>query len=164
MSFEIRPATPKDAESLFDLVYQLAVYEKLEAEVISTPECMAQAIEGGRAEALLAEADAPGEGDGRAVGFAFYFYKYSTFVGTPVLHLEDLFVLPDWRGRGIGKSLFLHVARLARARGCRRMEWNVLDWNQPSIAFYEGLGARLHRDWLLVRLDEEGLSKLDESS
>ena len=95
-----------------------------------------------------------------AVGFALYFFTYSTFLGRPTLYLEDLFVLPEERGRGAGKALLRALAKIAVARGCGRMEWTVLDWNTPSIRFYKGLGARLRKEWVLTRLTGPALRRL----
>ena len=158
-AWSIRKATAHDAASLFDLITQLAVYEKLEHEVVSTPEAIGTALQRGHAHALIAEPDGDTTAE-QLLDFALYFYKYSTFTGTPVLHLEDLFVPEEWRSQGIGKALLLHVAGIARSEGCARMEWNVLDWNESAIAFYESIGGRLHRDWLLVRLDRDALTRL----
>jgi GNAT superfamily N-acetyltransferase len=162
MNWNIRPATSDDAKTLFDLIYQLAIYEKLEDEVVSTHKCIAEAIDSGHAAALLAESEEAEAGTKQAVAFALYFYKFSTFTGTSVLHLEDLFVLPSLRGKGIGKALLLQVAQVARDQNCARMEWHVLDWNQPAIDFYESLGTHIHRDWLLARLDKDGLAKVEK--
>jgi len=101
-----------------------------------------------------------GSVDGTPAGFALYFFNYSTFLGRPGLYLEDLFVKPEHRGAGLGKALLLHLAALARARGCGRMEWSVLDWNEPAIGFYESLGAKRLLDWQICRLDAAALERL----
>jgi GNAT superfamily N-acetyltransferase len=136
--FLIRPATPRDTAELLRLIRELAVYEKLEHMVVGTEPMLREALFGARpsAEALMAERG------GRAVGFALFFATFSTFLCRPGLYLEDLFVEPAHRGAGIGKALLAELAALAVARGCGRFEWRVLDWNEPSIRFYEALGGR----------------------
>jgi len=139
-----------------ELIRALARYEKLEQEVVMTEELLAAGLFGERpyAEVVLAE------DDGRPVGFALFFHNFSTFLGRPGIYLEDLFVLPEQRGQGIGRILLAHLARLAVERGCGRLEWAVLDWNQDAIKFYERLGARPNSDWTVYRLTGEALSGL----
>lgn len=156
-SIEIRLATPDDSSDIHALICELAAYEKMSADVISTPEMIADSLAKGEAETLLAVVEK------RTVGFALFLHNYSTFLGRQGIYLEDLYVQPAHRGSGLGKALLLKVASIARDRGCQRMDWSVLDWNQPAIDFYESLGARIQREWLLVRLDEEALRKLNES-
>jgi GNAT superfamily N-acetyltransferase len=157
-ALSIRPCTTMDAETLLGLIRALAVYEKLEEKVKARPEDLVRHLFGPRpcAEALLASA-----GD-EPVGFALFFTTFSTFRGQPGLYLEDLFVQPEHRGRGIGKALVRQVARLAVERGCGRFEWAVLDWNEPSIAFYRSLGARPLDDWTVYRIDNGDLTNLAE--
>lgn len=152
----IRPCRPEDAETLVSLVRELAIYEKLEEFAKATPESFRTHLFGPRpsAEAVLAEV-----GDA-AAGFALFFQTFSTFRGAPVLYLEDIFVRPAYRGRGIGKALLATAARIAVARGCERMDWSVLDWNEPAINFYRGLGARPLDEWTVFRLDDEPLARL----
>jgi len=152
----LRPATPGDVADLLRLIHELAVYEKLEHLAVGTPEALAQALFGERpaCEAIIAEHH------GRAVGFALFFTTFSTFLCRPGIYLEDLFVEPAHRGAGIGKALLVRLAALAVARGCGRFEWRVLDWNEPSIAFYEGLGGTMLREWLLVRVAGDELAAL----
>lgn len=152
----IRPAKPADLPLILSFVRELASYEKMLSEVTATEEKLRATLFGETpaAACLLAFAT-----DGTPAGFAVYYPTYSTFLAQPGIHLEDLFVRPEYRGVGIGKALLLHVARLARKRGCGRMEWTVLDWNQPAIAFYESLGARRLRDWQLCRLDGPALAR-----
>ncbi|HZR36138.1 MAG TPA: GNAT family N-acetyltransferase [Nevskia sp.] len=154
MSFEIREAGPGDVAEIVRLVRALAAYEKLEHEVVATEAKMRQALFGGRrvAEAVL------GWSEGRAVGLALYFHNFSTFRASAGLYLEDLFVEPEQRGKGYGKALLLHLAGIAAERGCERMEWSVLDWNQPAIGFYRSLGAVVMDDWRICRLTGEALS------
>jgi GNAT superfamily N-acetyltransferase len=153
---QIAQATPGDVPVLLELIRGLAEYEKLSAEVSATAEGLHEALFGSRpvAEAILARVG------GVAVGFAVFFHNFSTFVGRPGIYLEDLFVLPAHRGKGIGKALLLHVAALAQERGCGRFEWAVLDWNKPAIEFYRSLGARAMDEWTLYRLTGEPLAAL----
>lgn len=155
MSFSIRAATPEDVPLILEFIRGLADYEKLSDEVTATEEQLRTTLFGpGRAaECALAFTD-----EGPA-GFAIFFTNYSTFLAKPGLYLEDLFVKPEFRGRGIGKGLILHLAKLANARGCGRMEWTVLDWNQPAIDFYESLGARRMKQWQVCRLTGEALAR-----
>lgn len=154
----IRAATSDDVPLILTFIHGLAAYEKLSHEVEATEEKLRATLfpSVGRpaAECILAyaEHDAP-------AGFAIFFTNYSTFLAKPGLYLEDLFVKPEFRGRGIGKSLLLHLAKLANQRGCGRMEWAVLDWNQPAIAFYESLGAERKTDWTICRLTGTALAK-----
>lgn len=157
MSLSIRPAVPADIPLVYSLIRGLAEYEKLGDTVTATPERLRATMfpASGRpaAECVLAFLDQ------EPAGFAVFFTNYSTFLAQPGLYLEDLFVRPEWRGRGIGKSLLLHLAKLANARGYGRMEWTVLDWNESAIAFYEGLGARRMREWQLCRLTGAALAQ-----
>lgn len=152
----IRPATRADVPEVLRLIAALADYERLSDQVQGTPDALAEALFGERpaAEALLAEVD------GRAAGFALYFTTFSTFLCRPGLYLEDLFVEPGHRGKGIGKRLLARLAALTVERGGGRFEWRVLDWNEPSIRFYESLGASVMREWLLVRLTGPQLQSL----
>ena len=156
---EIAQATPGDVPILLQLIRGLAEYEKLSAEVSATADGLHAALFGPRpvAEAILARL---GDHAGTAVGFAVFFHNFSTFVGRPGIYLEDLFVLPEHRGKGIGKALLLYVAELANERGCGRLEWAVLDWNKPAIEFYRGLGARAMDEWTLYRVTGEPLAAL----
>lgn len=156
--YRIRPAVADDAPVLLDLVRALAEYERLSHEVSASADLFRKHGFGreSRFEALLAE-DASGE----AIAFALYFFKFSTFAGKPTLHLEDLFVKSEHRGRGLGKAFFGELAAIAAERGCGRMEWDVLDWNEPAIRFYESLGAAPLRDWFTFRLTEDGFATLD---
>jgi GNAT superfamily N-acetyltransferase len=154
--FTIRMAGVADVETIAGLVRELAVYEKLEQHAKATPDDFRRHLFGPRpaAEAALAEVD------GQGVGFALWFSTFSTFRGQPGLYLEDIFVKPAWRGRGIGKALLAAVAAKAVERGCGRLEWSVLDWNASAIGFYRSLGARPMDEWTVYRLDEEPLRRL----
>jgi GNAT superfamily N-acetyltransferase len=155
----IRPGTRRDVPIIVRLIRGLAEYERLAHEVKATAARVRRHGFGRPRyfETLIAERD------GRAIGFALYFFTYSTFLARPTLYLEDLFVVPDERGRGGGKALLAALARIARRRGCGRMEWAVLDWNTPSIRFYESLGAKLRKDWILTRLTGDALARLARS-
>jgi GNAT superfamily N-acetyltransferase len=150
MAHDIRPATPEDVPLILDFIRGLAEYERMLDQVQATPATLRAA--------LFPDGDAPaahcviGSIDGRPAGFALFFYNFSTFLGRPGLYLEDLYVRPEFRGHGLGKALLLHLAGLANRRGCGRMEWAVLDWNAPAIAFYESLGAKRMLEWQLCRL------------
>jgi GNAT superfamily N-acetyltransferase len=159
-SFSIRAAGPDDVERLVNLVQELAVYEKLEHQARATPEDFRRHLFGPRpaAEALLAEVDS------QPVGFALWFTTFSTFRGQPGLYLEDLFVKPEYRGRGIGKGLLAALASRAVERGCGRLEWSVLNWNEPAIGFYRSVGARPMDEWTVYRIDDEPLRSLAASA
>ena len=149
----IRPAAPEDTATICRLIRELAEYERLADAVVLDEDRLREHLFGPRpfVESLLAEEA------GETVGFALFFYNYSTFLGRPGLYLEDLFVRPEHRGKGYGKALFSAVARLAVERGCGRMEWSVLDWNEPSIAFYRSFGAIAMDEWTVFRLTGEAL-------
>lgn len=151
----LRPATLEDISVLFQLIQALAKYEKLSHEVTGNAETLKHHLFGSPryAEAILAEIE------GKAVGFALFFYNYSTFLTRPGMYLEDLFVLPEYRRQGIGKSLITYLAELAVSRGYGRLEWSVLDWNQPAINFYEKIGAQVLPDWRICRLTAESLTQ-----
>ena len=155
-AFTIRPCVEGDATTLANLVRELAVYEKLEHLALAGPDDFRVHLFGPRpaAEAILAEVG------GEPVGFALFFPTFSTFRGQPGLYLEDLFVRPGERGRGIGKALIASLARLAVDRGYGRLEWAVLDWNAPAITFYQTVGARPLDEWTGYRIDDEPLARL----
>jgi len=156
MSLQIRAATSADVPVIAELIRGLARFEKLEHEVVMTDDLLAAGLFGERpyAEVLLAVVE------DRPVGFALFFHNFSTFLGRPGIYLEDLFVVPEDRGSGIGRALLEHLARLAVDRGCGRLEWAVLDWNRDAISFYERLGARPNSDWTVYRLTGEALTTL----
>lgn len=152
----IRDADEDDVALLLRLIKHLADYEKLSHEVTTDEALLHRNLfsPSPLAYAVIAECD------DEPVGFALYFYNFSTFIGKPGVYLEDLYVEPDYRGRGIGKALLMHVARKAAMEGCGRMEWSVLNWNTPSIEFYKSLGAQAMDEWTIFRLDEAALNKL----
>lgn len=152
----IRPARADDSPAIAALIRELAAYERLEAEARATAADIARHLFGAHpaAEALIAEVG------GEPVGFALFFTNFSTFVGRPGLYLEDLFVRPEHRGRGLGRALLAAIARLAVERGCGRVDWAVLDWNEPSIGFYRSLGANPMDDWTVFRLAGPALADL----
>jgi GNAT superfamily N-acetyltransferase len=156
MTLVIRSAVPTDTALVVALIGELAQYEKLLDQVVATESPIAAALfrENPRVFCDIAE------WDGAPAGFALWFYNFSTFRGAHGIYLEDLFVRPAFRGRGIGKGLLANLARRAVSQGCARLDWAVLDWNQPSIAFYQSLGARHVEGWLPYRLTGEALEKL----
>jgi len=155
-ALSIRRAARRDAPVIFRLIRGLAEYERLAHQMEATVGQIRRHGFGRRRyfDALICRRG------GSAVGFALYFFTYSTFMGRPTLYLEDLFVLPEERGRGAGRALLAELARIAVRRGCGRLEWAVLDWNTPSIRFYRKLGAQLRKEWILTRLTGAPLSRL----
>ena len=156
MSLVIRAGEVSDVPLIADLIRGLARYEKLEHEVVMTEEKLTDSLFGERryAETIIAEED------GETVGFALFFHNYSTFLAQPGIYLEDLFVLPEKRGGGVGRALLQRLAQLAVDRGCGRLEWAVLDWNVDAIRFYERLGAKPNSEWTVYRLTGESLRGL----
>ena len=154
--FLIMPAAPGDVDELLRLIRALAEYEKLADMAVGTPAMLREALFGPRpsCEAIIAERG------GRSVGFALYFTTFSTFLCKPGLYLEDLFVEPAHRGAGLGKALLRRLAAIAIERDCGRFEWRVLDWNDPSIRFYQSLGATLMPEWQLVRMTRPEIAAL----
>ena len=153
---KIRPATTSDAGLMLELIRALAIYEREPDAVTATESDLLRDGFGTSPKFRCVIA----EWNGEAAGFAFWFYNYSTWQGRPGLYLEDLFVKPEFRGKGIGKALLLHLARVASEENCGRFEWSVLDWNTPAIEFYESLGANLHREWLRMRVEGDALATL----
>lgn len=156
MTLAIRPATRADLPLIAQFIRDLAAYEKLSHEVRFDEAVLAERLFGPRpyAEVII------GEIDGAPQGFALFFHNFSTFEGRPGIYLEDLFVRPETRGSGLGKALLAHLAKLAVERDCARLEWWVLDWNSPSIGFYQSLGARLMDEWTVMRVDGAALTRL----
>ncbi|MSO72216.1 MAG: GNAT family N-acetyltransferase [Rhodospirillaceae bacterium] len=154
--FDIRDATADDTQTLIGLIRALARDEKLEHEVVATPELLAQALFGTdrKAFALICEAG------GKAVGFSICFHTFSTFLGRPGIYIEDLYVEPEYRGRGIGKAIFRYLAKRALAGNCGRIEWNVLKWNESAIRFYASLGAVPMDEWQTQRITGSALHAL----
>lgn len=150
-----RRAERADTPLILQFIHALAVYEKMDNEVVATPEILEEWIfDKQKAEVIFAVLD------GKEVGFALFFHNFSTFLGRAGIYLEDLFVLPEYRGRGCGKGLLQELARIAVERGCGRLEWSCLDWNEPSIAFYKAMGARAMDEWTVYRVAGDGLKAL----
>jgi GNAT superfamily N-acetyltransferase len=152
----IREAAEEDVPLILSLIRELAEYERLSDEVVATEDGLRESLFGERryAEVLIAEHD------GAPAGFALFFHNFSTFLGKPGIYLEDLYVRPEFRGSGIGRQLLVKLAHLALERGCGRLEWSVLDWNEPSIGFYMQLGAVARDDWTIYRVSGHALRKL----
>jgi GNAT superfamily N-acetyltransferase len=152
----LRSAEPADSEVLFQLIKKLAEYEKLSHAVTGNVAALREHLFGSPKyiEAILAEYQ------GQAVGFALFFHNYSTFLTKPGIYLEDLFVLPEYRRQGIGRAILTKLAQIAVERGCGRLEWSVLDWNEPAQAFYRRMGADILDDWRICRVMEEALLNL----
>lgn len=155
-SIALRAAVPSDVPQILAFIQGLAEYEKLSHACQATEEALRETLFGPRpfAEVLLAEVA------GRPAGFALYFHNYSTFRARPGIYLEDLYVLPELRGKGVGKALLRELARIAVRRGCARLEWSVLDWNEPAIQFYRSLGALPQDEWTAYRVTDEALEQL----
>ena len=154
----IRPATIQDVPLIFEFIHGLAEYEKLSGEVTATEERLRESLFGARpaAEVIV------GAVAGVSAGFAVFYTNFSTFLGSPGVHLEDLFVLPRFRGQGLGEAMLRHLAGIAVERGCGRFEWSVLDWNDPAIRFYRKLGAEPLDGWTTFRLDRDAIRRLAE--
>jgi len=156
MNLVIRNAKESDSSLLLALIRELADYEKMLFDVVTTEETLQQSLfsKDATAEALIAECD------GQPVGFAVFFHNFSTFLGKRGLYLEDLFVKPEFRSKGFGKAILSHLAQIAVDRDCGRFEWAVLDWNEPAIGFYKKLGAQAMDEWTVFRLTGNALKKL----
>lgn len=156
----IRPANVSDAGLILSFIRELAEYEREPQAVTATEEDLVRDGFGPAPKFRVVIA----EWEGQPAGFALFFYNYSTWQGRPGLYLEDVFVRPEFRGRGIGKALLLHLARLAVEENCGRFQWQVLDWNTPAIEFYQSLGAKVMKEWLTMRVEGEALKRLAENS
>ncbi len=156
----IRKASEADVPVLLRLIRELADYEHLSQECIATEESIKDILfgDGVNAEALVAEYD------DTPVGFALFFHNFSTFLGKRGIYIEDLFVKPDFRRKGVGRALLMHIVRIAKERKCGRVEWCVLDWNEPAIKFYKGIGAKPLDEWTIFRLSGDALQKLGEEN
>lgn len=151
----IRFAQRNDTKLILQLIKELAVYEKLEHEVMADEKTLEESLfDTKAAEVIIVEYD------NKPIGYALYFHNFSTFLGRPGLYLEDIYIKPEYRGRGYGKKVFAFLANLALERKCHRMDWCVLDWNKPSIEFYKSLGAIAMEDWTIYRLNESALRKV----
>jgi GNAT superfamily N-acetyltransferase len=157
-SLSITPATEEDIPQILAFIQGLAEYEKLSDSCVATEKSLRETLFGEHryAEVLIARLD------DMPVGFALFFHNYSTFLAKPGIYLEDIFVLPEHRGKGVGKALLGRVAQIAHDRGCGRLEWSVLDWNEPAIEFYKKLGATVMPDWRICRMTEDQIEKLAE--
>ncbi|GAA0473224.1 MULTISPECIES: GNAT family N-acetyltransferase [Tatumella] len=153
MNLSIRPARPDDSQIIFDMITELAIYEKAPEQVVTSATGIRETLFGpdSKTEALIAEAE------GNVIGYAVFFTSYSTWLGRNGIYLEDLYISPVSRGQGAGKALIKHIAGLAVQRQCGRLEWSVLDWNTPAIAFYQSIGALPQEEWVRYRLDGEAL-------
>jgi GNAT superfamily N-acetyltransferase len=153
---EIRVATEEDVPLILRFIKELATYERLSHEVSVTEELLTDSLFGERrvAEALL------GYLEDNPAGFAIFFHNFSTFLGKPGIYLEDLYVRPEFRGAGVGRALLVYLAKLTRERGCGRLEWSVLDWNEPAIAFYKSIGASPVSGWTVYRVSGKALEEL----
>src|SRR5215469_322259 len=158
-ALSVRRAAPADVPHILAFIRELAIYEHLEHEVVATEKDVHLALFGTRPYAEVALACL----DGKPVGFALYFHNFSTFIGKPGIYLEDLFVRPEARGLGAGKRLFAYLAKTALERGCARLDWAVLDWNEPSIGFYRSMDAIDQSEWTTYRLDGEALARLADT-
>ncbi|MDR0173102.1 GNAT family N-acetyltransferase [Enterobacter sichuanensis] len=158
MNITLRRARPDDAAAIYAMIYELAVYEKAPEAVVTIPDEIRETLfgEGSKTEALIAECE------GQIAGYAVFFTSYSTWLGRNGIYMEDLYVSPAYRGLGAGKALLKHIAQLAVQRQCGRLEWSVLDWNQPAIDFYLSIGALPQSEWVRYRLDGEALLKFAE--
>ena len=154
---EIRYAERKDTAIILNFIKELALYENMLDQVVATEELLEEWLFDKKAAEVLLAVE-----DGREVGFALFFHNFSTFLGRAGIYLEDLFVLPEYRGRGFGKALLRKLAQTAVERGCGRLEWACLDWNKPSIDFYLSLGAKPLDDWTVYRLTGDTLRKMAE--
>jgi GNAT superfamily N-acetyltransferase len=156
MSFHIRPATPADVAHILSMIVELAVFEKLEDQVIATEALLHEGLFGVRpaCEAII------GEADGEVVCFALFFHNFSTFLTRKGLYLEDLYVRQSQRGKGFGKAMLARLAQIAVERACGRFEWSVLDWNEPAIQFYKAMGAVVMPDWRICRVTGDALTAL----
>ena len=157
-AFTIRPARPDEAGLVLEFIRKLALYEKCADDVVADEASLRQSLFEERAAEVVF-----GEEDGVVVGFALFFHNFSTFVGRKGMYLEDLFILPEKRGRGYGKALLKYVARLAVERNCGRMEWICLDWNESALSIYRSIGAVPLSDWTVQRLDGQALKQFAES-
>ena len=154
----VRAASEEDVPLILSFINELAEYERLSHEVVATEDALREHLFGERpvAEVVIAE------DGGEPAGFALFFHSFSTFLGRPGIYLEDLYVRPEFRGRGIGRAMLVRLARLAKERGCGRLEWSVLDWNEPAIGFYKDLGASPVGGWTVYRVTGEALEGLAE--
>lgn len=160
MTVQIRKAKPEDISTILEFINELAIYEKLEHEVVTDKETLTKSLFGPTpfAEVLLLEENK------KSAGIAIFFHNFSTFLGRPGIYLEDLFVKPEFRGKGYGKQLLAYLARLTVERNCGRLEWSVLDWNTPALDFYKSVGATPMQEWTVQRLTGDSLMSLAKTA
>lgn len=152
-----KKTTKEDAKIILELIKELATYEKMIEDVVATEERLIESIyEKHQAEALLIEYKE------EVIGYIIYYYNFSTFVGRAGLYLEDVYIRPKYRGKGIGREVFNVLAKIAKEEKCERFEWVCLDWNKPSLKFYSYLGAKAQKQWVIHRLDKDGIEKISE--
>ena len=155
---KFKRATEKDIPIILDFIKQIAIYEKMLDKVTATEESLKESIfDNNRAEALLIEFN------DEVIGYIVYFFNFSTFVGREGLYLEDLYIKPEYRGNGIGKKSFEVLVNIAKENKCERLEWTCLDWNEPSLKFYKGIGAEQMKEWIIHRLDKEAIDKISKN-
>lgn len=155
---KFRATTEKDIPVILDFIKQIAIYEKMLDKVVATEESLKESIfDNNRAEALLIEFN------DEVIGYIIYFFNFSTFVGREGLYLEDLYIKPEYRGNGIGKRAFERLVNIAKENKCERLEWVCLDWNEPSLKFYENIGAKQMNEWIIHRLDKEAIDKISKN-
>lgn len=153
-----KTTTEKDIPVILDFIKQIAIYEKMLDKVSATEESLKESIfDNNRAEALLIELDS------EVIGYIVYFFNYSTFIGREGLYIEDLYIKREYRGQGLGKSCFEFLVKIAKEHKCERVEWTCLDWNEPSLKFYESIGAKQMNEWIIHRLDKEAIDRISEN-
>lgn len=152
-----KKTTEEDIDSIMEFIKKIAIYEKMENEVVATEESIRESIfENNRAEALLIDFNE------KIVGYIIYFYNFSTFIGREGLYLEDIYIDPEYRGHGIGKEAFATLVHIAKENKCERMEWVCLNWNEPSLKFYKSIGAKQMDQWIIHRLDKNAIDKIEK--
>ncbi|ACD53148.1 GNAT family N-acetyltransferase [Clostridium botulinum] len=154
---KFKETTEEDIPAILEFIKKIAVYEKMLDQVVATEETLKESIfQNNRAHALLVEFN------DKVIGYIIYFFNFSTFIGKAGLYLEDIYIDPEYRGNGIGKEAFATLIHIAKEEKCERMEWVCLDWNEPSLNFYESIGAKQMKEWIIHRLDKEAIQKIDK--
>lgn len=153
-----KTATEEDVPLILEFIKEMAIYEKMLDKLIATEEYLKESIfHNNRADAVLIELD------NKYIGYIIYFFNYSTFVGREGLYIEDIYIKPEYRGQGLGKTCFEFLVKIAKKHKCQRVEWTCLDWNEPSLKFYKSIGAKPMKEWILHRLDKEAIDKISEN-